>query len=43
MLIHVLVFVIVVEESKKRLVAAGFQELREADHWNIKPQSKVFR
>ncbi|XP_064643692.1 aspartyl aminopeptidase-like isoform X2 [Lineus longissimus] len=31
-----------VEECKKRLVAAGFTELREADPWNIKPLDKCF-
>jgi len=32
----------VVEECKKRLVAAGFRELREQDHWDIKPSEKCF-
>lgn len=31
-----------VDEVKKRLVAAGFSELREADHWNVQPKQKYF-
>ncbi|ELU07857.1 hypothetical protein CAPTEDRAFT_158105 [Capitella teleta] len=31
-----------VEESRQRLLAAGFKELREQDHWNIQPLDKFF-
>jgi aspartyl aminopeptidase len=31
-----------VNESRQRLLAAGFTELREADHWNVKPADKCF-
>jgi len=33
---------LVVHECRKKLVAAGFQELRESDHWNIEPRNKYF-
>lgn len=32
---------VAVNEVKKRLVAAGFKELREIDHWTVHPQDKV--
>nr|CAB3239322.1 aspartyl aminopeptidase-like [Phallusia mammillata] len=32
----------VVEECKSRLVSAGFKEIRERDHWNVKPNDKCF-
>lgn len=31
-----------VEEVKERLIAAGFKELREAEHWNVQPKQKYF-
>lgn len=31
-----------VEESAKRLRDAGFQELRESEHWIIEPSKKYF-
>ncbi|KAL4228731.1 hypothetical protein ACF0H5_011774 [Mactra antiquata] len=31
-----------VDQIKKKLVAAGFQELREANTWNVKPNAKYF-
>ncbi|XP_067890896.1 aspartyl aminopeptidase isoform X2 [Heterodontus francisci] len=32
----------VVEECKRRLRSAGFQELKEIDHWELKPASKYY-
>jgi len=31
-----------VNEGRQRLLAAGFKELREADHWNVQPTDKYF-
>lgn len=31
-----------VEECKCRLLAAGFREIRERDHWNLAPNDKCF-
>jgi len=30
-----------VNECRARLVAAGFTEVKEADHWNVRPADKV--
>ncbi|XP_059503537.1 aspartyl aminopeptidase isoform X1 [Stegostoma tigrinum] len=32
----------VVEECKRRLCSAGFQELKEVDHWDLKPSNKYY-
>jgi len=31
-----------VDEIKKKLVAAGFSELKEVDTWSVKPKDKVY-
>ena len=38
---HVVFTYTAVDEVKKLLVAAGYKELKEIDHWNIKPLDKV--
>ena len=38
---HVVFTYTAVDEVKKLLVAAGYKELKEIDHWNIKPSDKV--
>jgi aspartyl aminopeptidase len=37
---HIFMYV-AVHESKQCLLAAGFKELKESDHWTIKPSDKV--
>ena len=34
-------FVLVVNECRKVLLAAGFKQLEEKEHWDIKPSDKV--
>ena len=36
-------FISVVNECRKVLTLAGFKELKERDHWDIKPNDKVGR
>ena len=31
----------VVNECRKVLISAGFKELKERDHWDVKPSDKV--
>ena len=40
-LLHVCVCVLVVEECKRRLLAVGFEELREKESWKVNPLGKV--
>ena len=35
-------FLSAVHEVKAKLQAAGFRELKETDHWNVKPKDKVY-
>ena len=36
-------FVSVVNECRKVLTSAGFKELKERDHWDVKPSNKVWK
>ena len=36
-----MLFVSVVNECRKVLISAGFTELKEKDHWDVKPADKV--
>lgn len=36
-----MLFVSVVNECRKVLISAGFKELKEKDHWAVKPAEKV--
>ena len=39
--VTVMLFFSAVHEVKAKLVAAGFRELKETDHWTVKPKDKV--
>ncbi len=37
-----ILFTVAVSECRQELLAAGFKELNESDHWDLKPCDKVW-